>query len=343
MPEPSAILREMPYLRLIRVGAIVAALACCACNRSASDDPADTGPSMGAGSGALVQTLPFTGTLLLDEYNWFPSSGDLIAYYVGVIEIELPSGRKARVLEGRHPMRHPSGTTVYIQGCGASAGRVMLAGADGLTTPVTPCSSEAGEVVERPESELTRFAYPKLSPDQRHIALQAYHYWEDSLFLFYVAVYDVDGNWIRSYPGFHAAWTPDGQLVVSNDGLYLTQAPFTGDAIRISGDQLNSPVYHPNVHPAGDRVIFEYNLQLWEMNLDGTNPHEVVRGSVQLKYPTYSPDGNAVAYLGVTHEDEYEQQIFFTDLAQDEHFALDLSGTFGDVTLVPNGPMTWLP
>ena len=58
--------------------------------------------------------VPFTGTLTMDKYDWLST----YTPYLGIIDVDLSSGQKTRVLEGQYPWRHPSGKIVFAQGCG---------------------------------------------------------------------------------------------------------------------------------------------------------------------------------------------------------------------------------
>ena len=276
--------------------------------------------------------LPFTGTLTLDEYEWF-----IIETYLGVIDIELPSGSKKRLLNGRKPWRHASGNVAYLQDCGDRVTRVMLADEKGLSVQITPCSSE----IENPGYSPTRLGFSRLSPDQKKIAVEAYYYL-DGDYIYNIMVFNVNKTLFATYEGFYApAWLPDGRLLLTGEGFYLTDSSLRNPA-RIDGGQLTGPVNNPDVHPSGNSIIFEYNQQIWQMDIDGSNLQERVYGGKYLQYPTWSPDGTAIAYLAKVQEDYYDKAIYFTDLVNLKSYALDLTSVFGsDASIIPNGPLSW--
>ena len=150
---------------------------------------------------------------------------------------------------------------------------------------------------------------------------------------------------LRCPPGLFApAWTPDGRLLLAGNGLYLTDAALSTPE-RIDGGALASPVNNPAAHPDGTRLVFEYNQGIWEMGLDGSELRERVYGPMRLRYPTYSPDGRAIVYLGVPESDYYDRALYFTDLDMDGSYSFNLVGIIGSgpgsVTIVPNGPLSW--
>lgn len=127
------------------------------------------------------------------------------------------------------------------------------------------------------------------------------------------------------------------------EGLYLTDAALSTPE-RIDGGAIGGPVNNPAVHPDGARIVFELNQGLWEMNLDGSGLRERVFGPARLRYPAYSPDGRSIVYLALPESDFYDRALYFTDLDSDSSSAFDLTGIVGgpaDVTIVPNGPLSW--
>ena len=287
---------------------------------------------------AILYTLlkennfPFTGTLTLDEYDWFSTTT-----YLGVIDIDIASGSKKRFLNGKSPWRHKSGKVVYLQGCGDRVTRVMLADEKGLSVQITPCSSE----IDNPGYSPTDFGFSRLSPDQEKVAVEAYYYLEGN-YPHNTMVFNVDQALLATYEGFYApAWLPDGRLLLTGEGFYLTDGNLE-NLTRIDGGRLTGPVNNPDVHPSGDSIIFEYNQQIWQMNLDGSDLQERVYGDKYLRYPTWSPDGTAIAYLAKVQQDYYDRAIYFTNLVNSKSYVLDLTSILGSSSsIVPHGPLSW--
>jgi Tol biopolymer transport system component len=91
-------------------------------------------------------------------------------------------------------------------------------------------------------------------------------------------------------------------------------------------------------------MVFEYNQQIWEMNLDGSDLHELVSAGRELRFPTYSPDADTIVYLGRSAQEFYDIALHFTELDTGERSTVDLAGVLSpttDPTIVPNGPLSW--
>lgn len=280
----------------------------------------------------------YSGTLTLDEYDWGVLGGRL-----GVIQIDIAAGTKRRFLEGSTPSRHPSGETSFLQPCGTSVNRVALADARGIARTITGCSSELPQPADYP----TRFGFSRLSPDAGRIAVEVVHEFFLDGIKADTAVYDLAGARLAEFDGLFApAWAPDGRLILAGEGLYLADADLSTPQ-RIDAGALTGPVNNPAVHPDGTHLVFEYNQGIWEMNLDGSGLRERVFGPSRLRYPTYSPDGRALVYLGLPTEDYYDKALYFAELEREGSYAFDLRGIIGsgpgDVTIVPNGPLSWVP
>jgi Tol biopolymer transport system component len=83
------------------------------------------------------------------------------------------------------------------------------------------------------------------------------------------------------------------------------------------------------------------------MRLDGSEPRELVSSGSRLRYPTYSPDGRYIAYLATPSENYYDRAIYFADLTSGDRYIFDVNliigGTALEVSVVPNGPLSWTP
>lgn len=299
-------------------------LAFAACSSSLS-----IGPTPAPGEDA--QSVPFEGTLTLEDYDWFATDGSL-----GVIDLALPSGEKTRILDGANPWRHPSGRVVFTQSCGEDVNLIAVS-EGGPTTPITPCSSEIGN----PGASPTLYAFSRLSPDQQKVAVEA-RFYLDGAFRFSLLVFDLSGGLLATFNGAAApAWTPDGRLLFAADGIYLTDAQLQ-NPVRVDGGQI-SGVGNMDVNPAGTLVAFEYNQQIWLLDLNTAQVRQAVTGPKRLRYPTFSPDGATLAYLATPDSDRYDQAIYFNNLQTGESYALEFPADPINVSNVPNGPLSWTP
>ena len=312
---------QFKYRLLLMVGLLLTLSAC-----SSTPPGPNPNPSPGDTPGAGV---PFSGTLTLDDYDWFTVTSRL-----GVIDIDLSSGQKTRVLDGAYPWRHPSGKITFAQGCGEDVSLIAVA-EGGLITPITPCSSE----ISNPGASPTRFDFSRLSPDQQRVAVGA-GYFLNGDFRYNTLVFDLSGTLLATFEDATAtAWLPDGRLLLAGNGVYVTDAQLQ-NLVRADNNQLNGPVGNMDVHPSGTLVALEYNQQIWLLDLATTSVSQLVSGAKRLAYPTFSPDGAAIAYLATADKDRYDQVIYFNDLQTGEPYALDFPDS-NNVSNVPNGPLSW--
>lgn len=285
----------------------------------------------------VVDNPGVEGLLTLNEYDW----GCCTSAYLGVIQLDLATGVKRRFLDGGDPARHANGSSSFWQFCGTGVNRVALADASGLIRSITECSDQ----IPNPGDSPTRFGFSRLSPDGQRIAVEVVYdvYFNPSRSS--IRVYDLDGNVLADFADRWApAWTPDGRLLMTGEGFYLTDAALSEQQRIDDAPALEGPLDNPCVHPSGERIVFEYNQQIWEMNLDNSSLRERVSGGARLRYPTYSPDGRYIAYLSTATEDYYDRAVYFTDLQRDEGYrfdVIDIIGNAAQPSVVPNGPLSW--
>lgn len=164
-------------------------------------------------------------------------------------------------------------------------------------------------------------------------------------------VFDLEGSEIVRYEGFAAPeWLSDNQLLlagsgVDNYGLYATDNDLKNPS-KIDNDKLKSFTNNPAVSPSGDQVVFQYNQQLWIMDMNGDNLESLIVSGMNLTNPTWSPDGDYLAYLAVDASANYYKAIYFYEfdtkethtISTDEIFAHNVYGSFPD----PTGPLSWI-
>jgi hypothetical protein len=308
-----------------------------ACSGGGSDEQPPGGGTQPAVDGAQPAgdgaPLPLSGTLIFKQFDDSP----LEYTYFGLVEYALPSGPLVHFADGSDGWRHPNGSTVFRQNCGELVHRIVVMDAAGLITPVTGCSS----TIANPGYTETDFGFSRLSPDATKVAVEAYYY-DDDRQVTSTHVFALDGSELATFPGvFAPTWLPNGALLAAGEGLWATDEDL-GNLARIDGGLLQGPVNNPDVHPDGDRIVFEYNQQLWQMNLDGTGLEGLVIGARQWRFPAWSPDGHALAYLGMS-AGFIDNAIYFTDLDAHESYTIDFDPIFGPLLSNPGGPLSWRP
>ena len=314
---------------LVLVG--IAVVACTPVGpRSASGDPQAV--SAQAEPGGPVAAQGFDGRILLDEYEWF-----LDSTYLGVTEVRGDPISTVRLVDGSNPRRLADGRIIYRQACGVGVHQIAVADTDLRSTPITPCSS----TVPNPVATDTDFYFPSLDPTGRWVAVQAEWYVGRDGFHIEVVVFDVETQEVvaRLENLSTPIWLPDGRLLMSSGDWFWAAAPGEWVAERFPGE-LTGPVGHPAVSPDGTSIAFEYNQQIWAMNIEGTEAEALILGDQRLRFPAWSPDGSTIVYLSTAKNDQYEPALFFVNLTTEEVWAVRVADHLSELGTV-NGPLTW--
>ena len=174
-------------------------------------------------------------------------------------------------------------------------------------------------------------SYPYWSPDGSRIVFQSNRLDDNSE----VYVMDADGQNIKRLTyseGFdeNPIWSPDGRSILfatnrdGNHEIYIMDV--NGENQR---NLSNHPAYdgHPNFSPDGQRIIFNSsrvmspnhsveesftrtsNIELYEMNLDGSNITRITNYPSWDTYPDISPDGTKIAFRRRTVETVLGREI----------------------------------
>jgi Tol biopolymer transport system component len=137
---------------------------------------------------------------------------------------------------------------------------------------------------------------PAWSPDGTRITLTT-----DNLALLSI---DVATGTVQTLPytGGAPSYDPTGQLVVYSTGVQLQVAKADGSGlVSVIPAPSSHGLQYPKFSPDGKKIAFgAYNLRddsdIWLVNADGTGLVRLVGGPTLDTEPTWSPDGQTIAY-----------------------------------------------
>jgi len=94
--------------------------------------------------------------------------------------------------------------------------------------------------------------------------------------------------------------------------------------VRI-GNEVRGPVGNPDVNPDGTAIVFQFNQQIWGVNIDGSSARELVTSGTRLRFPIWASDGSlTISYLATPLDDKYLGIIFVLDLEIGREYSLVL-------------------
>ncbi len=147
---------------------------------------------------------------------------------------------------------------------------------------------------------------------------------------------------LDTYP----AWSPDGTqlafLAWQGDSMDIFMMNTDGSDQRQLYD---SGSHDGDVHWVGDHLVYTQNSQIWMINADGTNPHQISDppragewGQAVLPFgdydPNFSPEGNKIAFERMVADD--------TQHGNYDIFLINPDGT-GETRLTTNSNTQGLP
>jgi len=245
------------------------------------------GPSPAPAPAPAPDTFPFTGSFVVTDFDWFASPSHVATLQVDTVPVGL-----IRRGDGVNARLHSSGLLVYSRGCGDRE-RQIFTSDNGLNeTAITPCSDD----LENPGFSTSRFESSSLSADQTLVAVGT-RYFFNSDWVNRTAVYrTADQSLVGLVDDAIApVWMPDGRLLMgSATGFIVSDADTTN--VQTIAPAITNAVDWPAISPDGNQVAFEYQQQIWSMNIDGSDPQPRVQLAGTPRYPTYSPTGGELAY-----------------------------------------------
>lgn len=249
---------------------------------------------------------------------------------LAIIDVKLPDDEKIRAGTGTDPWRHPSGALVYTVDCGRLINQVQMTEDGGATTVLTPCSSE----IESPAILSRQFGSSQLSPDKTLLAVESF-YVDRREYYFNVAIYK-DKELIQFIAGNSPTWVDDDTYVVSNNGLYIVDV---GGEPRSLHKDLIHAVGDVDASADGKRLVFDWNQQIWTMDIDGSNLKQVFTGPARYMHPVWSPDSEFIGFLARGNSSS-QRKVHYLDLKRDKLWVSDMSPQLSSNVVA--GPLSWV-
>lgn len=264
---------------------------------------------------------------------------DVLNVPLGSIRFDLDTLGQTPFLEGLQPKLHPSGKFVYAAVCRDGLGnRVVLY--DRQTderVDLTECSEELW-----PNAVNIQFRLPELSPSGRYLAtdlsFSANGFGRPDRH--YVAVFDLQegGKPVElEYRG--NTWTPDERLILSSatmGGVFISDPPF--DQVEsLNQRSMVRSTDHPAVHPEGHFLVFEYDDNIYRLDMDGTSLQLLDEYRYGLSFPAFVADASLVAYL----EGPVPTRVRVVNVSTGDIVVIDAGPGLGVQRL--SGPISWLP
>jgi len=120
-----------------------------------------------------------------------------------------------------------------------------------------------------------------------------------------IYVMNTDGtnvtNLTDSLAGWSRAlvWSPDGTKIAfdGEGGFYVMNADGSGITL-VSNSSVDGPVWSPDSTKIAYAKLFDYtnNLDIYVVNVDGSNEHKLTSDTAINMNPTWSPDGARIAF-----------------------------------------------
>ncbi len=272
----------------------------------------------------------------------------LVIEPMGIKEYHLATGQLTSWQQGESVQHYANGVTLFLQRCGDSVHQVMMSDMTGKVVSLTSCSDKVTNPTQMREFAFngypTRFKSAHLSPDQSHLAVDAFYY--DQRYFHRIHIFDINGEHRIYFDGSTPQWLPDGRLLfIHQDQFFIADRSLQHAALINTEIVLDGHIQNPAIHPSGQYFVFEYNREIWRMNINGQQIARVLVSHRPLRFPTWSPDGTMLAFLsgswGEDIIDQAEKIIVTYHLAQQTFTSYSLEHLL-ETDMAPWPPISWI-
>ena len=251
--------------------------------------------------------------------------GDTIAFSSmgNIYTMNTDGTNRIKLAQGSNPSWSPNGTKiVYSFGLGRFRGDVK---------DIYIIDANGANRVNLTKGRHKRNGSPAWSPDGTKIAFTSYR--DDN---FEIYVMNADGTNLKNLTlhldsDTFPTWSPDGRKIAFEsmqvaEGVLNHADIFVMDADGANRTNItqNPRAYNrtPSWSPDGSKITFAavrdvHRVDLWNsdldifvMNADGTNPVKLTEDARFNMFPSWSPDGERIAFARATHDDITDSDIY---------------------------------
>lgn len=299
-----------------------------ACGSSSKTNSNNSTSDSGSSSPSIGLPNNINGLIVLN--TWTNAGNNYGIYSIDFVNGQISSSRRLTTEnKGINPYAHDRNTITYAEPCSGqyTHHRLKTIDENGLSSAqIIPCSSDLW-------GSVGKYEVAKISPDKSKVAIELDSginttTWNTK---YLIKIFDVStGEELYSYMDYQSPeWHPSGRLLLAasdennTKGIFITDKDFNQQLTRIDLGKINQSVSYLNLNSSSNKLIFAMSGRVWIMNINESYKlsvlQEIISESAVISAPTWSPDGQYIAYLNESfnmtfwHVESQKPYVFPTD------------------------------